>query len=386
MSDNYNVALDFRYIELSNSGLARFTQNIFINLINNCNYEKFNFLLILPPRQYCNEFLSSENNLPNKFKIIHWGKTRGLRWKLGIHYFDFNLYYQLRKHKIFIYINPYMDISFLPGIKTISTIHDLTFLKVNGYFNKFSRIKKVFGELRLIFTIFLSDDLLTVSKSTRKFLMQRYKFLPKKYKNKISKMNIVPNGITPLKPLNYKFNPILKNMGKLNYVLYVGDRRPHKNIPYLISLVSAIRSKMRENIILIIAGSKKYKNLSLEKLIKENKNYVCEYENPNDLELNFLYENAKCLFLLSKSEGFGIPIIEAGAKGKKLVLSNIEVFKEIAPKETLFLDMENKKNHSDKVIKYLKNDSYPKSQELLTKWSWSKSSLILKQLLIKKCR
>ena len=82
MSDNYNVALDFRYAELSNSGLARFTQNIFINLIKNCNYEKFNFLLILPPRQYCNEFLSSENNLPNKLKIIHWGKTRGLRWKL----------------------------------------------------------------------------------------------------------------------------------------------------------------------------------------------------------------------------------------------------------------------------------------------------------------
>ena len=386
MSDNYNVALDFRYIELSNSGLARFTQNIFINLINNCNYEKFNFLLILPPRQYCNEFLSSENNLPNKFRIIHWEKTRGLRWKLGIHYFDLNLYYQLRKHKIFIYINPYMDISFLPGIKTISTIHDLTFLKVNGYFSKFSRIKKIFGELRLLITIFLSDDLLTVSKSTRKFLIQRYKFLPKKYKNKISKMKIVSNGITPLKKLNYEINPVLKNIGKMNYVLYVGDRRPHKNIPYLIFLVSEIRARMKENLILIIAGSKKYKNLTLEELIIENKSYVYEYENPNDLELNFLYENATCLFLLSKSEGFGIPIIEAGAKGKKLVLSNIEVFQEIAPKETLFLDMQDKKNHSDQVIKYLNNNSYPKSQELITKWSWSKSSLILKELLIKKCR
>ena len=87
----------------------------------------------------------------------------------------------------------------------------------------------------------------------------------------------------------------------------------------------------------------KVQNLTLEKLIKENKSYVCEYENPNDLELNFLYENAKCLFLLSKSEGFGIPVIEAVQKGKKLVLSNIEVFQEIAPKETLFLDMQNKK-------------------------------------------
>ena len=179
--------------------------------------------------------------------------------EIRIHYFDLNLYYQLRKHKIFIYINPYMDISFLPGIKTISTIHDLTFLKVNGYFNKFSRIKKVFGELRLLITIFLSDDLLTVSKSTRKFLIQRYKFLPKKYKNKITKMKIVSNGITPLKKLNYKINPILKNIGKKNYVLYVGDRRPHKNIPYLIFLVSEIRARMKENIILIIAGSKSTK-------------------------------------------------------------------------------------------------------------------------------
>ena len=43
MSGNHNIALDFRYIELTNSGLARFTKNIFINLINNCNSEEFNF-------------------------------------------------------------------------------------------------------------------------------------------------------------------------------------------------------------------------------------------------------------------------------------------------------------------------------------------------------
>ena len=92
---------------------------------------------------------------------------------------------------------------------------------------------------------------------------------------------------------------------------------------------------MEQNILLILAGSKKYKNLTLENLIKKNKHYIYEYENPNDAELDFLYKNAKCLCLLSKSEGFGIPIIEAGSKGTKLVLSDIEVFKEIAPKESL---------------------------------------------------
>ena len=33
--------------------------------------------------------------------------------------------------KIDTYISPFMDPPFMPGIKIISTIHDITFLKVN---------------------------------------------------------------------------------------------------------------------------------------------------------------------------------------------------------------------------------------------------------------
>ena len=73
-------------------------------------------------------------------------------------------------------------------------------------------------------------------------------------------MKIVSNGITPLKKLNYEINPVLKNIGKMNYVLYVGDRRPHKNIEYLIDLIYYIRKELKEEIYLVIAGSKSYKN------------------------------------------------------------------------------------------------------------------------------
>ena len=70
----------------------------------------------------------------------------------------------------------------------------------------------------------------------------------------------------------------------------------------------------------------------------------------------------------------------------KMQAINSAVFKEIAPKESLFLEMKKKENHAIQVIEYLKNNSYPKSQDLLKHWSWSNSALVVKDLLIEKCR
>ena len=334
MTNKNNLAIDLRYTEKNNSGLTRFAKNLFLNLIKDEALQKKNFLILLPPKSETNhlmefKFLESTNK-----KIIYWDNKRSWRWKLGIYYFDIKLFLILKKMRIDTYINPFMDPPFIPGIKIISTIHDITFLKVNKYFNTFDKLKKLIGEIRILITIIISSNLITVSKSTREELIKRYWYLPLNLRNKISSILIIHNGI--IKPKSDQIISLPKNFPK-KYFLYVGDRRPHKNIEYLIDLIRILRKELQEELFLVIAGSTKYLNKSLEKKIYKNKEYIFELVEPKDNVLFFLYKNCKAFFLLSLSEGFGIPLIEAGVQGSKLIANDIAPLREIGPSNTLFI-------------------------------------------------
>ena len=86
--------------------------------------------------------------------------------------------------------------------------------------------------------------------------------------------------------------------------------------------------------------------------------------------------------LLSFDEGFGIPIIEAASRSKKVVLSNIEVFKEIAPKNSLILNLRKQNQHLKLLHDYINKEVKVDPQTIFDKWSWEDSSLKLKKLLL----
>ena len=60
---------------------------------------------------------------------------------------------------------------------------------------------------------------------------------------------------------------------------------------------------------------------------------------PTDEELDYLYNNCIAFLLLSNNEGFGIPVLEAAARSKKVIVSDVPALKEIAPKHSLILNM-----------------------------------------------
>ena len=374
MNNNINLAIDLRYAEKKNTGLTRFSKNIFLNLLNTDSLKSKKFLIILPPKassKHIKEFtkLKGLNRI-----IIHWDQNRKWRWKLGLYFLDIKLYLLLRKMNIGIYISPFMDPPIMPGIKIVSTIHDITFLKIDNYFTKFENIKKFIGDIRILITVFISKYLITVSKSTKEDLINRYEYLPYKLKKKILNALIIPNGITKL---SLKKKIFLPKKFPEKFFLYVGDRRPHKNIEYLIDLIHCMREELKEEVHLVIAGSKSYKNDYLEKKIKNNKVFIYEYVDPKDYELSYLYKNCRALFLLSKSEGFGIPVIEAAVYQKKIIANNISSLRETAPMNSLFIDCQNINQDKKKVIEYLRNKNKPSEKEVLKKWKWQNSSKIL---------
>ena len=375
----YIVAIDMRYVENLFSGLSRFSINIFDNLIENSINDDLYFIVLLPPKH-----ISKDLNLLNdldltKVKKIYSNNKRGLKWKIPFFIFDLRLYLKLRKEKVDIFLSPYIDPPILPGIRVISTIHDLIFIRVKTYFNNLRILKRLVSEFRILLTIFYSYNLLTVSETTKNLLKKRYGNFPF-IKSKLNNIAVIYNGVDKFKTSKKKFKNKLLNYQK-DYILYVGDRRQHKNLFYSIALIKKYNKTHNKKYNLIIAGSVSYKNFKLQKFIKSNP-FVIEIVNPNDELLNYLYMNCIALILLSFDEGFGIPIIEAASRSKKVVLSNIEVFREIAPKNSLILNLNKADQHVKLLHEYLNKEIKVSSQYIFKKWSWDKSSLKLKKLIL----
>ncbi|EEE40979.1 glycosyltransferase family 4 protein [Prochlorococcus marinus] len=375
----YNIAIDLRYVENKNSGLSRFSINIFNHFLDLTAQEDIHYIILLPPKSLIKDDEILWEFKSSKIIKIYSKRKRGFKWKLPFFLIDISLYKKLKNANIDFFISPYIDPPLLPGIKVISTIHDLIFIRVNDYFNYFRFIKKIISEFRILLTILSSYHLLTVSNTSKNILINRYKYLPF-FKKKLNDITVIYNGITKFEKKDQNYN-YKKRVSKKDYFLYVGDRRNHKNLFYTIELIKKYNNLYKNDYELIIAGSNNYKNKKLTNYILAH-SFVKEIINPNDELLDYLYRGCKSLILLSFDEGFGIPVIEAAARSKKIILSNIPVFREIAPPNTLMLDLKIKNDHIELVHEYLNKKLKFDSQNILKKWTWRESALKLKKLLL----
>ena len=104
------------------------------------------------------------------------------------------------------------------------------------------------------------------------------------------------------------------------YLLYVGNRRPHKNLPRLLEAYSL--SGVRGDVKLVLSGqpdkqiSEKIDRLGLE-------GDVVFLDLSSDLDLSDAYRGALGFVFPSYYEGFGLPVLEAMACGAPVLTSNV---------------------------------------------------------------
>ena len=208
----------------------------------------------------------------------------------------------------------------------------MTLLKVANYFSTFSWLKRLIADIRHLLTLVYCDQVCSVSHSSVSDIQNRYSFIPF-FKSKLANLKVVYNGIDHIKPDSFAKSTI---SSKGNFLLYVGDRRPHKNLIYSINLVKKINSLSDKTFFLVIAGPTTYLNRDVIDHISNNRDLIVEYPSPSDSELSFLYTHSSGLIFPSLSEGFGIPIFEAALHNTSIILSDIPVFREISPPGCLF--------------------------------------------------
>ena len=84
---------------------------------------------------------------------------------------------------------------------------------------------------------------------------------------------------------------------------------------------------------------------------------VAEFSGLNDFEVQTLLGGARALLFPSFIEGLGIPVLEAAALGVPCILSDIPVFREIAPPDSVFLSPLDGLGWKDEIVARVAHDS-----------------------------
>lgn len=156
-----------------------------------------------------------------------------------------------------------------------------------------------------------------------------------------------------------------KKVSYENYLLYVGNVYPHKNVDILIKVLEEINKISDKPIKLLMAGKNDFFKERFKKTIAvRNTNHLFIFLNEtNDEKLVALYKNAICLIFPSLAEGFGLPIMEAFETGCLVACSDIPVFREIYKDVPFYFDP----NNTQDILKALNHIFRLKDSEKLAR-------------------
>ncbi|MGN6451365.1 MAG: glycosyltransferase family 4 protein, partial [Brucella intermedia] len=218
-------------------------------------------------------------------------------------------------------------------IPRVVTIHDLVWM--DAPFTM--RFQTWIGERILMKpAIYEADRLVTVSRATAEAVKLAFPKVP-------GKIRVVQPGINA-RGGNFAKETFVAfaAMHRIDrsYALFVGTLEPRKNLLRLLQAYSRLPMKVRENLILVIAGGQGWRLGNLTALIKQlgTESTVRLIGYVTDDELAGLYANARFLVMPSLYEGFGFPIIEANAMGIPVLTSNTSSMPEVAGDAALLVD------------------------------------------------
>lgn len=354
MNYKYKVVVDCRM--LGKSGIGVFIKNIIENLVID---ETYDFYLLGDAEK----IKLLDVNLCN-CKIINFcADPFSLREQIHFPYSIVN--------KCDLYFTPNFNLPFFIKIPIISGIHDLLFLDVDRIVSK---IGKFIRKLFLVYAFNKSNSLFTVSNFSKSRLI--YHFGSNK------KITILYNGIDSQLQKFFIANDT-ESLSNGDYVLYVGNVKPHKGINLLINAYIEAKNE-GFNKKLVIVGNKNNFRTSLdldEYFLRNNDIEFTGYLNCD--KLYKLMYNASALIQPSIYEGFGIPPLEAMFLGTPAFISDIEVFKEIYANTPAQFFVSNDVNSLKNLLLNGNYDKVILSKNVNEKFSFANSSKDLSILILK---
>ena len=215
---------------------------------------------------------------------------------------------------------------------------------------------------------------LVISNKTRQDLLDCYP-LP----GLEQKVSVVPLGVSN----KVKAGPLPEGLAP-GFILAVGTIEPRKNYPRLLAAYRALRARI-DTPPLVIAGRPGWAyGDTLDRIRKEpGVRYLGHVDEPT---LSALYESAAVLAFPSLYEGFGLPLLEAMARGLPAVVSKAGALPELAGDAAVLVDPEDvssievglEKALTDKALRERLSSA---GKERAQRFTWERSAEVTREAL-----
>jgi len=170
---------------------------------------------------------------------------------------------------------------------------------------------------------------------------------------------------------------------KGGYILYVGSMGTHKNVATLLRAYEQARQANRLSASLVLAGGTEWggKTLDLLESLSVRQDVIVTGFVPDE-ELPALYTGADLFVFPSLYEGFGLPVLEAMAYGKAIVVSRGGALPEVSGSAGISVDPDNVDAFAEAIAHVLEDTSRRESMEQASlaqaeKFSWEASATAL---------
>ena len=248
-----------------------------------------------------------------------------------------------------VYHHPHFDLPLGVGVPAVATVHDLKYLCHPEFFPSRGRLKSGYMKACLRHTLHAAAQVIAVSENTRRDLQRMFHVEP-------DRVAVVPHGVE-LSPVADGPQEAAPRSLPETYVLFVGTRRPHKNLTGLIRALQLLRTRHGVAADLVVAG-KPYAGYAEPEALAHQLGldaHVHFLDFVEDAQLATLYRQARVVALPSFYEGFGFPLVEAMSCGTPVVGSSVTSIPEVVGDAGLLADPHDPADLAAKLARILKD-------------------------------
>jgi glycosyltransferase involved in cell wall biosynthesis len=330
-----NIGIDGRL--WNESGVGRYIRNL-VKGLDEKKIGEHTFTVFLNSKAYPYVNFESQNFRKVETDVAWHTISEQINFKKTLDKFHFDLvHFPYFSYPVF-YRKPF-----------VITIHDLIIdhyptgiassLPMPVYYAKYYAYKKIIRS-----SVGNAQKIIVPSQATAGELISHYRA-------KKEKIEVIYEGFDPL----ISENSFKEKLVSKNYILYVGNAYPHKNLKNLLEAYEVIREKIDVELVCIGRDDFFYKRLE-----KDQKG-VHFLHSIDDSTLFSYYTNAKLLVMPSLMEGFGLPILEAMSLSCPVVCSDTPALREVGGDACLYFDPENTKDIVKNVLRVLTDEDIRKS-------------------------
>jgi glycosyltransferase involved in cell wall biosynthesis len=344
------------------SGVGRYTQNLLKGL---AAIDKENEYILFCHAQSQN--LAPET--PNFVKTIItqpvFSMSSQLSWAREVNQADLDIFH-----------SPYFVLPLLFAPNSVVTIHDLIPLLFPG--NLKSKAAQMYYTTMIKLTTKKAERIIAVSDRTKEDLIKHLGI-------SAGKITVIPEAADeryhPLDVKEKDFRTVLKKYASHQFLLYVGNYKPHKNLIRLVEAFHEALPDLPKGAQLVIIGprDKRYPEASrlVKKLGLEKSVILAGYV--SEEELLILYNSATAFIFPSLYEGFGLPPLEAMASGLPVISSNLSSLPEVVGNAALPINPEDVDDIGQAIVRVfsdedLRRDLRKKGLARAKKFSWQKTA------------